>query len=441
MAGYSLLPGSGISVPYPQVGEALGELAGTPAGTVLDAIAKGAAGTGPIAPALDWLEQNGGPFASGFIKGLRRGMGGTVPPPTGLFSSPCELSYLIRIRTWNLFASGDAPNNVWTRGQTSFGGLDVRAQGDGVSYTYVDSNGAQVEGFYSFPAGISWESRYGPATYSYVSTGAQANGQPCQSPPGQPPIPPSPTAPVVPSPPAFNPTYLPVPVAPGGPMVLAPVVPIIPVFIDADLNINADFNFDIRPTLQVGPFNIQIGPSNVEIYPSLPGRESPRLPPGNDRPNPTDPVPPTRPPAPSPPENGKGCESVWTKTQVAKVFTELDDIKECACDELGDEFVILGALNPSATITIPKGKRIVVRISVNQVPVNAKKQWGGGSAPDVLYAGWWSYGPNGAGERLPIHYFDQQVPIGNQPASFKVTVTLYEGYSGTLSVTGYEYPD
>jgi hypothetical protein len=224
-------------------------------------------------------------------------------------------------------------------------------------------------------------------------------------------------------------------------MVLAPVVPIIPVFIDADLNINADFNFDIRPTLQVGPFNIQIGPSNVEIYPSLPGRESPRLPPGSDRPNPDDPVPPTRPPAPSPPESGKGCESVWTKTQVAKVFSELDDIKECACDELGDEFVILGALSPSATITIPKGKRIVVRITVNQVPVNAKKQWGGGSAPDVLYAGWWSYGPNGAGERLPIHYFDQQVQIGNQPASFKVTVTLYEGYSGTLSVTGYAYPD
>ena len=77
---------------------------------------------------------------------------------------------------------------------------------------------------------------------------------------------------------------------------------------------------------------------------------------------------------------------------------------------------------------------------MTEYPDNAKVQWGGGIAPDVYYCGWYSFSPNGAGDRHPIHYLEQEIYMGDVPLETVLTVTLYIGFKGVASVTGYDYP-
>jgi hypothetical protein len=438
---YEFIPGSGISIPFANVGEAAGELAGTAFGGPLNAINQGIHHSGPVSDALDWLEANGGPFASGFVRGLRRTQG-AEPTTPGLFpASGCSRGYRIDTPVKDGFNPGPYPNSVWERFQESTGGISAWWAGDYLKIQSVDCAGNTGITNWSTTGQGQWFPAYGPPRIVALPSVNECSPGSCPAGSSSPVGPSVPVAPVVPVPPAFPPTFLPIPIEPGGPIVVVPVVPIIPVFVDADLNINADIQVDIRPQIQIGPFNIQIGPASIEIYPSLPGKDAPRLPPGTPRPSPDDDIPPTLPPAPSPPAKGQPCEREWTQSQISTIVERVRKIKQCACQETGDSWTVVRAAAGGCTVPLPPGKKIVATINVTTYPRNIQTQWGGGGAPDVFYCGWYSHSTNGAGDRKPVHYLNQELILPDSNMNTELSVTLYDGYEGVVTVVGYAIPD
>lgn len=438
---YEFVPGSGISVPFASFGEGVGEAAGTVFGAPLKALNDAIHHEGPLAPALDWLEQNGGPFAGGFIRGLRRSQGSPTTTPGLGPASGCSRGYRIDTPVRDGFGPPPYPNTVWERFHESTGGVTAVWTGPTLDITGVTCSGATETTRWSTTGQGYWEPGYGaPRVVALPSVNECSPGS-CPAGPASPVGPPMPVAPVVPSPPVFPPTFLPIPIEPGGPLVVVPVVPIIPVFVDADININAPIQVDVRPQIQIGPFNIQIGPANVEIYPSLPGRDAPRLPPGVPRPDPGNGAPPTKPPDPSPPAAGKPCEREWSQSQIDTLIERVRKIKQCACQETGDSWTVVRAISGGCTVPLPPGRRIVATINVTSTPKNVKTQWGGGDAPDVFYCGWYSHSTNGAGDRRPVHYLDTELILPDSRMNSKLTVTLYDGFEGSVTVVGYAIPD
>lgn len=86
-----------------------------------------------------------------------------------------------------------------------------------------------------------------------------------------------------------------------------------------------------------------------------------------------------------------------------KIHRELEDIKECACDEVGALLFEDYGLAGGREITLPY-KAIYVEVSV-QVGSAVRYQASEGNCPDVHFAGWSSFGrPGGFGRRVPISF-------------------------------------
>lgn len=82
----------------------------------------------------------------------------------------------------------------------------------------------------------------------------------------------------------------------------------------------------------------------------------------------------------------------------------LDELEDCACNNkpLGAYVVTAGTEAASQCVSVPAGRNRFCAIAIGQVPANRKSQ-AGGSAPDVLYAGWaWFKTGDYLFERQPI---------------------------------------
>lgn len=436
---YDLIAGGGISVPFPAIGEAAGDFAGSALGAVLTAVDQGANGIGPVGAALDFLEAHGGPFAAGFVRALRRSRGRPPSVQPENWYSPCNHLWRGSFRYQNVLAPGDPPNEIRTWDIRSAGSVSVRVDESGYAATGFNCDGTPFDSFQPHGPFNEWVPEYGQPTLEFVALEGNCNGGPCEPPDSDYPIAPYQPSPIVPIPPTFVPPSLPIPSPSGGPIVVVPVVPVIPVFVDTDLNVNIDALVQITPTIAIGPFYVQIGPSHIDVNVGLPGRDAPRLPPGTPRPDPDPNKPPTRPPGPLPPDRGGQCCEEWGQSRISSTIKAVQDTRDRVFRKRGNPWVFSSPLSESIALTIPRGIDVAMRIAVTEKPANPRVQWGGGTAPDVFYCGWYSVSPNGAGDRQPVHYLEQEIYLGDIPVASVITVTLYTGFKGVLTVTGYEY--
>lgn len=109
----------------------------------------------------------------------------------------------------------------------------------------------------------------------------------------------------------------------------------------------------------------------------------------------------------------------------------LEDIQKCACDDAGLAPLVttIGGKAPSQCVSVPVGRNKFCAIALSDLPDNRKTQ-SGGSAPDVIYAGWaWFKAGDYLFERSPI---DSQGKLFKNPGGAEAfCYTLYSGFNGT----------
>lgn len=231
------------------------------------------------------------------------------------------------------------------------------------------------------------------------------------------------------SPPIAYPTRPPVasdyqrtsPVGFGGPTVNVPVV-IIPTLIKPEFNFRPEIN------VNVGGLTVNITPDGIDVFlPPNPVLPTP-IPPGGDVPSPIIDPRPTPPPAIPP----RGQPVQCPELDLTEVLEKLEDIEECACD--GDFTIetIEYGLAKGRTLVLPSGS-FYVKVSISVTP-SVRYQVAEGDAPDVYYAGWYSFGSLGShGLRSPISFAASGffVPDGATTFSYSLvfnstaTVTIY----------------
>lgn len=131
-------------------------------------------------------------------------------------------------------------------------------------------------------------------------------------------------------------------------------------------------------------------------------------------------------PTPSPDQDRKDNQDALKgiKDKLDEVGEDVEDAKQCACDEPPTESLVpdlLGSGN-SGDFLLPERTKFV-RLSISAQPANPRRQ-NGVNAPDVLYAGWaWYKYLNGCATREPIDAADKAylVPDDQEPARFAFT--------------------
>lgn len=193
--------------------------------------------------------------------------------------------------------------------------------------------------------------------------------------------------------------------------------------IDVDVNVDANFNvpvtinlpdFDIDFNFDVGGVNINIGTGgNGTTIPTKPDVRDPK-------------------PQPSFKQTNYDAEFRFINSQLRRLKEEIDDIKECACDDPPVVNTTTYGAAQSRTITLP-ARTILVRLVATSYSNNVKNQ-AGINGPDVLYLGWASFGYAGQGweERSPIDYDNKSFIPKRQPESF--SYTMYTGGSAQVVV-------
>ena len=200
---------------------------------------------------------------------------------------------------------------------------------------------------------------------------------------------------------------------PGG-SVSIPVTVIPTVF--APLTVfRPEFNVD------VGGINVNFNLGGVDLTLNLPGGNPIRLPPGDSRPVPPPSTPP-REPVPSP------CD-------LTEVIDLLEDIKECACDEPRNLLSTSFGLARGRAIALPPDTQYVV---LEVFPsTGLKMQVGEGTAPDVYFAGWYSFGRGtSGGERIPISFLQSSLFAPEGASTFSYSLNF--GAEATLNVFYFE---
>lgn len=209
-----------------------------------------------------------------------------------------------------------------------------------------------------------------------------------------------------------------------GDIVIAPglTIPVNFVYIrpDIDVDVNVDAKFNIPVTINLPDFNIDfnfdVGGININIGTGGGGTTIPT------KPDVRDPK-----PQPSFKETNYDAEFRFINSQLRRLKEEIDDIKDCACETPTNVQTISYPAAESRTIALP-AKTFLVRLTMTQVPTNARKQFGG-DAPDVLYAGWAAFGYAGGGwaERMPIDYAEKSFIPPEEAQGFSYTCyTLYK---------------
>lgn len=174
-----------------------------------------------------------------------------------------------------------------------------------------------------------------------------------------------------------------------------------------DRGTNVNVNVNVPPIIippgavQVSPkFEVKIGPNRItfdlsggtlKIAPEL------NIPitigGGGTSPNPNAPV-----------TNDPGIDGELLADRFDRIEDLLADLEDCACNDkpLGAYVVTAGTEATSQCVSVPPGRNKFCAIAIGQVPQNRKSQ-SGGSAPDVLYAGWaWFKTGDYLFERKPI---------------------------------------
>lgn len=202
----------------------------------------------------------------------------------------------------------------------------------------------------------------------------------------------------------------------GGKPVKVPVS-IKPVEVAVGIQVKPEFNINvggIQVSLDITGAKINISPTfnyGVTLAPKFDLR---------------DPRPAPVLPTPSPEQGQKdtldGLKGI--KDKLDEVGEDVQDAKECACDEEPSESLVPDLLGSGASgdFVVPERTRYV-RLSISTQPTNPRRQ-NGLSAPDVLYAGWaWYKYLNGTGERLPIDAAEKAfvVPSEEEPSRFAFT--------------------
>lgn len=201
-----------------------------------------------------------------------------------------------------------------------------------------------------------------------------------------------------------------------------------------DRGTNVTVNVNIPPivippgAVSVAPkFDVKIGPNRVtfdlsggtlKIEPSL---EIPiTIGGGSSGENPNAPV-----------TVGPGLDGELLADRFDRIEDLLEELEECACsdDPPGTLTVTVGTAAASQCVSVPTARNRFCAIAISQTPTNRKSQ-SGGSAPDVLYAGWaWFKTGDYMFERSPI---DSAGKIFANPGGAEAfCYTMNAGFIGT----------
>jgi len=186
-------------------------------------------------------------------------------------------------------------------------------------------------------------------------------------------------------------------------------------------------NVDINPSVEVnvGPFNINfgLGGIRVDISPTFapviltPPVPLPPLPPGIPRP-------PALPPA------GGNCPDPCEEFDYARIEAAIArERKFYAKPKTRFLSTVLATAN-AGKVPLPARSRFI-RLTLTKEPNSVKEQAGSGG-PNVLYAGWVSWGRGTPGERIPLSYRDNTFVLPPDMSEF--SWTTYKGAIAQVSV-------
>jgi len=196
-------------------------------------------------------------------------------------------------------------------------------------------------------------------------------------------------------------------------------------FIFNRFNFRPQFNFNPQLVFEVGPFNFNFDLGGLQIgfnpnfnFPEQPN--PPALPPGS-------------------PDGGGSPDNVKppTREDQEEIKDELDDIKECACDEPPDPPDILSAgFSGAGGVVTVGGKILYVTMTITELGEGVRSQLGSGGAPDVFYLGWHSFGFSNSGnpgDRVPISFLSSTfLPPTESCGTFSWSLNFNSECAGTV---------
>lgn len=173
--------------------------------------------------------------------------------------------------------------------------------------------------------------------------------------------------------------------------------------------------------INIGPFTVSFNPDGVEIKFSPDINFGPiNFPPIND----------TRDDKPTPIPPVDECPDV----DFTPVLEGLDELKKCACEPKYDLVTTVfdgrNSFEYGSELEIDS-----VLVEVTEMSEAVRSQSGGDDAPDVYFAGWYSFGTGtGFGDRLPISYVLSSLkPLAAGTKGFSCTLVF--GSLATISIT------
>lgn len=290
----------------------------------------------------------------------------------------CRWLFSYEIPVNNAFNPNPAPNEIYAFVSGSWATPVVTPRTNDAVVLVRNQDNTSGNVVTTYGSGRTWDPSYGPARL----VGEVIDF--CESAPNEvaPPIPP---LAITPGPPVGD-------LSRTSPVQIAPnlIVPLFFTYVRPTFNaeFNANFQIDIRPTINLPDLNLSLtfDVAGIEFNFYGGGDAPPFLPP---QPDPRSPIP--LPPA----EPDEECD-------LTPVLTKLAELEECACPGSPGSVLFLGE-GSSGVFALPE-EALGVFVSITEFPANLKVE-SGRDAPDVYYAGWASMarGANG-GTRNPINY-------------------------------------
>jgi len=202
------------------------------------------------------------------------------------------------------------------------------------------------------------------------------------------------------------------------------------VLVKPEISVRNDVDIEVN----VGPININfgLGGVTVDLAPNLPpgppDTPVPLPPPGGGTP---------RPPALPPFTPGAECPDPCVETDLTEINEKLDeiielaeDIKECACEPEYDFSEQTIGNSDGGLLTLPQNT-YAVRVVLQQIPNAAKIEFGRNTAPNVYYAGWYSFAVgNSLGDRRPLSY--ESNTFDKPETADKFSFTVRSGYTAQI---------
>jgi hypothetical protein len=235
---------------------------------------------------------------------------------------------------------------------------------------------------------------------------------------------PAPTYPTPPTRPTLPPSFPRINIPP---VIVVPIKPSVNIKVDARVNITANGTVNLK---LADAINLQFGPSGIDVYIN-PDSGIDIYP---DSPSPGYELPPGTPDPPTGNNGSEGTDGDCPDVDLDPVIDKLNQLLDCACDDDGEfNTIVVPVLSGNSGSIVLNDNDIAVKVALIEVPDNPKIEWGGGSAPDVYYAGWTSFSSfDGQRDRTPIDYLSK-VYFRKEGDTF-FTWTCRQFYSASVSV-------